>query len=231
MLILHGSLHILVAHGPHDGSQLSRSLQNPGAVIMPPTIEDKIFGKPSFDPGFAKSLRHCGEVSRLGTGSVGKPILRAFLCTLLKNVKDTIAHRHASPSLFGLAVRHEDHAGFTAYSSPVIHRQLREPHHWPEPGHGEQTRDRSIGEDQTHVTHVTSNPVRTWPPCLSANTPPRSSMVTLPTSCGFAARRELTEPGRRGSSFTLLTSVSQFCVRTRRPPNPTEPQSNIGRMG
>jgi len=45
MLILHGSLHILVAHGPHDGSQVSRSLQNPGAVIMPPTIEDKIFGE------------------------------------------------------------------------------------------------------------------------------------------------------------------------------------------
>src|SRR5205823_3289516 len=67
MLILHGSLHILVAHGPHDGSQVSRSLQNPGAVIMPPTIEDKIFGKPSFDPGFAKSLRPCGEVSRVGT--------------------------------------------------------------------------------------------------------------------------------------------------------------------
>src|SRR5437773_9826630 len=67
MLILHGSLHILVAHGPHDGSQVSRSLQNPGAVIMPPTIEDKIFGKPSSDPGFAKSLRPRGEVSRVGT--------------------------------------------------------------------------------------------------------------------------------------------------------------------
>jgi len=33
---------------------------------MPSTIEDKIFGKASFDPGFAKSLRHCGEVTRLG---------------------------------------------------------------------------------------------------------------------------------------------------------------------
>ena len=66
MLILHGSLHILVAHGSHDGSQVSGSLQNPGAVVMPPTIEDKIFGKPSFDPGFTKSLRHCGEVTRLG---------------------------------------------------------------------------------------------------------------------------------------------------------------------
>src|SRR2546428_4077194 len=67
MLILRRSLHILVAHGSHDGSQVSGSLQNPGAVVMPPTIEDKIFGKPSFDPGFTKSLRHCGEVSSLGT--------------------------------------------------------------------------------------------------------------------------------------------------------------------
>src|SRR5260370_41910077 len=65
MLILHGSLHILGAHGSHDGSQVSGSLQNPGTVIMPPTIEDKIFGKPSFDPGFSKSLRHRSEVSRL----------------------------------------------------------------------------------------------------------------------------------------------------------------------
>src|SRR5580704_5772360 len=60
MLILHRSLHIPVSHGSHDGSQVSGSLQNPGAVIMPSTIEDKIFGKPSFDPSFAKSLRHRG---------------------------------------------------------------------------------------------------------------------------------------------------------------------------
>ena len=66
MLILHGSLHVLMPMVLHDGSQVSGSLQNPGAVIMPPTIQDKIFGKPSFDPGFAKSLRHCGEVRRLG---------------------------------------------------------------------------------------------------------------------------------------------------------------------
>src|SRR5271169_2965435 len=66
MLILHRSLHILVSHGSHDGSQVSGSLQNPGAVIMSPTIQDKIFGKPSLDSGFAKSLRHCGEMSRLG---------------------------------------------------------------------------------------------------------------------------------------------------------------------
>ena len=36
------------------------SFKNPGAVIMPSTIEDKIFGKPSFYPGFAKSLRRAG---------------------------------------------------------------------------------------------------------------------------------------------------------------------------
>jgi len=66
MLILHRSLHILVSHRSHDGSQVSGSLQNPGAVIMSATIQDKIFGKPSLDFGFAKSLRHCGEMSRLG---------------------------------------------------------------------------------------------------------------------------------------------------------------------
>src|SRR5580700_1288772 len=66
MLILHRSLHILVSHRSHDGSQVSGSLQNPGAVIMSATIQDKIFGKPSLDSGFAKSLRHCGEMSRLG---------------------------------------------------------------------------------------------------------------------------------------------------------------------
>jgi predicted XRE-type DNA-binding protein len=70
MLILHRSLHILVAHGSHDGSQVSGSLQNPGAIIMPPTTQDKIFGKPSFDSGFAKSLRHCGEVR--GTGEANR---------------------------------------------------------------------------------------------------------------------------------------------------------------
>ena len=30
----------------------------------------------------------------------------------IARVKDAIAHRHASPSFFGLAVRHEDHASF-----------------------------------------------------------------------------------------------------------------------
>src|SRR5437773_7005071 len=108
MLILHGGLHILVAHGSHDGSQISGSLQNPGAVIMPPTIEDKIFGKPSFDPGFAKSLRHCGEVRRLGALRWENPSFALFAAPLFKNVKDAIAHRHASPTFSRLAVRHED---------------------------------------------------------------------------------------------------------------------------
>src|SRR5579864_6096095 len=109
MLILHGNLHILVAHGSHDGSQVSGSLQNPGAVIMPPTIQDKIFGKPSFDPGFTKSLRHCSKVSRLCTLRWENPSLLPSFAPPLKNVKDAIAHRHSSPSLFGLAVGHEDH--------------------------------------------------------------------------------------------------------------------------
>src|SRR5437016_3106744 len=112
MLILHSSLHILVAHGSHDGSQVSGSLQNPGAVIMPPTIEDKIFGKPSFDPGFTKSLRHCGEVSSLGTLRWENPSFTSSFASLFKNLKDAIAHRHASPSLFGLTVGNEDHTGF-----------------------------------------------------------------------------------------------------------------------
>src|SRR5271155_3311753 len=112
MLILHRSLHIPVSHGSHDGSQASGSLQNPGAVIMPSTIEDKIFGKPSFDPSFAKSLRHCGEMSRLGAFRRENPSFAFFSAPLFKNVKDASAHRYASPSLFGLAARHEDHAAF-----------------------------------------------------------------------------------------------------------------------
>src|ERR1700689_1428206 len=112
MLILHRSLHIPVSHGSHDGSQVSGSLQNPGAIIMPSTIEDKIFGKPSFDSSFAKSLRHCGEMSRLGAFRRENPSFAFFSAPLFKNVKDAIAHRHASPSFFVLAVRHEDPAGF-----------------------------------------------------------------------------------------------------------------------
>src|ERR1700747_2740582 len=101
MLILHGSLHILVAHGSHDGSQGFGSLQSPGAVIRPPTIEDKIFRKPSFDSGFAKSLRHCGEMSRLGAFRRENPSFSFFSAPLFKNVKDAIAHRYASSSFFG----------------------------------------------------------------------------------------------------------------------------------
>src|SRR5579864_1271968 len=114
MLILHSSLHILVAHGSHDGSQVSGSLQNPGAVIVPSTIEDKIFGKPSFDPGFAKSLRHCGEMSRLGAFRWENPSFAFSSAPLFKNLKHASAHRYASLSFFSLAVRHEDHAGSTA---------------------------------------------------------------------------------------------------------------------
>jgi hypothetical protein len=77
-----------------------------------PTTQDKIFGKPSLDSGLAKSLRHCGEVSRLGAFRRENPSFAFFSTPLFKNVKDAIAHRYASPSFFGLAVRHEDHAGF-----------------------------------------------------------------------------------------------------------------------
>src|SRR6266851_1480348 len=38
MLILHRSLHIPVSHGSHDGSQVSGSLKNPGAVIIEVSI-------------------------------------------------------------------------------------------------------------------------------------------------------------------------------------------------
>jgi hypothetical protein len=114
MLILHRGLHILVSQGSHDGSQVSGSRQNPGAVIMPSTREDKIFGKPSFDPGFAKSLRHCGEVSRLGALRWKDPSFVPSFAPLLKKVEDAIAHRYASPSFFGLAIRYEDHAAFTS---------------------------------------------------------------------------------------------------------------------
>src|SRR5208282_1311820 len=86
MLILHRSLHILVSHRSHDGSQVSGSVQNPGAVIMSATIQDKIFGKPSFDPSFAKSLRHCGEMSRLGAFRRENPSFAFFSAPLFKNV-------------------------------------------------------------------------------------------------------------------------------------------------
>ena len=82
----------------------------------------------------------------------------------------------------------------------------------------------------THLLHATSNLERSTP-CLSANIAPSSSMARLRMSYGFAARRDLTEPGRGGLSFTQLTSVSQSCGRTRRPPSPTVPRSNIGPMG
>src|ERR1700722_527962 len=105
MLILHRSLHILVSHGSHDSSQVSGSLQNPGTVIMSPTIQDKIFGKPSLDSGFAKSLRHCGEMSRLGAFRRENPSFPFFSTLLFKKVKYAIAHWHASSSFFSLAVR------------------------------------------------------------------------------------------------------------------------------
>src|SRR5208337_1378990 len=108
MLILHGSLHILVPHRSHYGSQVSGALQNPSAEIVPPTIQDKIFRKPSLGPGFAESSCHCGEVSRLGTLRWEDPSFAPCAAPLVKNIEDAIAHRHASPSLFGLAVWHED---------------------------------------------------------------------------------------------------------------------------
>jgi hypothetical protein len=111
MLMPHGSLHILVAHGSHDGGQVSGSLQNPGAVIMPPTIENKIFGKPGFDPGFAKSLRHCGEMRRLGAFRWENPSF-ALRAIVLSECRKHIAHWHTSTSLFGFAIGDEDHSVF-----------------------------------------------------------------------------------------------------------------------
>src|SRR5437899_11310726 len=79
---------------------------------MPPTIEDKIFGKSSFDSGFAKSLRHDGEVSRLSAFRWENPSFTPSFAPLSKNVEDAIAHRHTSPSFFGLALPYEDYAAF-----------------------------------------------------------------------------------------------------------------------
>ena len=79
---------------------------------MPSTIKDKIFGKPSFDPSFAKSLCHCGEVSRLGALRRENPSCVPSFAPLFKNVEDAIAHRYASPSFFGLAVWYEDDSAF-----------------------------------------------------------------------------------------------------------------------
>src|SRR5271165_2638786 len=108
MLILHGSLHILVAHRSHHGSQVSGLLQNPGTVIVSPAIQDKIFRKPSLGPGFTESCCHCCEVGRLGALRWEDPSFAPCAAPLFKNFIDAIAHRHASPSLFGLAVWHED---------------------------------------------------------------------------------------------------------------------------
>src|ERR1039457_903524 len=110
MLILHGSLHILVAHRSHHGSQVSGLLQNPGTVIVSPTIQDKIFWKSSLGPGFTESCCHCCEVGRLGALRWEDPSFAPCAAPLSKNTKDAIAHGHASPSLFGLAVGHEDDA-------------------------------------------------------------------------------------------------------------------------
>jgi hypothetical protein len=103
---------------------------------MSPTIQDKIFGKPSLDSGFAKSLRHCGEMSRLGAFRWENPSFAFFSAPLFKNVKDAIAHRYASPSFFGLAVRHEDHAGFPIQvldahpANPPRFLQVKAEHLW-----------------------------------------------------------------------------------------------------
>src|SRR5271165_4613846 len=110
MLILHGSLHILVAHRSHHGSQVSGLLQNPGTVIVSPTIQDKIFRKPSLGPGFTESCCHCCEVGGLGALRWEDPSFAPCAAPLFKNFIDAIAHRHASPSLFGLAVWHKDDA-------------------------------------------------------------------------------------------------------------------------
>src|SRR5271166_2956462 len=112
MLILHRSLHILVAHGSHDGSQVSGSLQNPGAVIMPSTIEDKIFGKLRFSPSFSKSLRHRSEVSGLSAFGRENPAFALRATSCFQNVESAIAHWHAPTSLFGFAVGEEDHSAF-----------------------------------------------------------------------------------------------------------------------
>jgi hypothetical protein len=60
MLVLHGGLHILVAHGPHDGSQVPSSHQNPGTVVMPRTIQNQILWEPSLPAGLAKPMAYCG---------------------------------------------------------------------------------------------------------------------------------------------------------------------------
>src|ERR1039458_2501759 len=112
MLILHRSLHILVAHGSHDGSQGSGSLQNPSAVIMSPTIEDKIFGYLRFSPGLSKSLRHRSEVSRLCAFGRENPAFALRATSCFQNVESTIDYWHASTSLFGFAVGDEDHSAF-----------------------------------------------------------------------------------------------------------------------
>jgi hypothetical protein len=52
-----------------------------------------------------------------------------------------------------------------------------------------------------------------------ANTSAKPSMAIQLTSSGFAVKRELTELGRVGSSFTRLIPPYQSCARARRPPS------------
>jgi hypothetical protein len=51
-------------------------------------------------------------VSRLGALRWENPSFAPSFAPLFKNVEDAIAHWHASPSFFGLAIRYKDHAAF-----------------------------------------------------------------------------------------------------------------------
>jgi hypothetical protein len=105
-----------VSHGSHNRSQVSGSLENPSSEIVPPTIENKIFGKPCFSPGFSKSLRHRSEMSRLCAFGRENPAFALRARSSIQNVESTIAHWHTSTSPFGFAVGDEDQSGFRSWS-------------------------------------------------------------------------------------------------------------------
>src|SRR5260370_13626814 len=56
MLVLHGSLHISVAHGFHDSSQVPISHEDTRAVVVPGTIQNQIVGETGLPASLAKQV-------------------------------------------------------------------------------------------------------------------------------------------------------------------------------
>src|SRR5260370_37111874 len=108
MLVPHGGLHILVAHGPHDGSQIPSMHQNPSAIVMSSTIQNQILREAGFPAGLAKPVAYCGQMSRGGALGRKYPAARPRTTALPQKIKQSIAHRNEPSSFRSLAVGDED---------------------------------------------------------------------------------------------------------------------------